>query len=45
MGASLVYMFVSRSAVVMDHYMTDRYGEQWKQYKIDVPWVLLPGIC
>lgn len=44
MGAFQVWDFSSRSVAVMDEYMGSKYGEQWKKYKADVPWVMFPGL-
>jgi protein-S-isoprenylcysteine O-methyltransferase Ste14 len=44
MGAFQSYDFATRSVAVMDDYMVSKYGEQWKEYKAEVPWVLFPGL-
>lgn len=44
MGSFQMFDFASRSVVVMNQYMESKYGEQWRSYKADVPWVLLPGL-
>jgi protein-S-isoprenylcysteine O-methyltransferase Ste14 len=36
--------FRSRGVPVLDEYCSERYGEQWAQFKRDVKWVLIPGI-
>ncbi|KAI8957679.1 DUF1295-domain-containing protein [Daldinia sp. FL1419] len=33
-----------RAAAVLDGYCTDKYKEQWAQYKREVPYKILPGI-
>jgi len=33
-----------RSIPEVDDYMDGRYDEQWKKYKKDVPYALLPGV-
>lgn len=34
----------SRAVTVLDEYCTDRYGEQWAQFKKEVPYRMVPGI-
>ncbi|OLN90018.1 hypothetical protein CCHL11_07245 [Colletotrichum chlorophyti] len=38
------YDFAARGVPVLDAYMLDRYGEDWKAIKARVPSVLIPGI-
>ncbi|KAF7548935.1 hypothetical protein G7Z17_g6729 [Cylindrodendrum hubeiense] len=38
------YDFVSRGVPVLDKYLSERYGEQWKVIKKRVPYRLIPGI-
>ncbi|KAH8801357.1 hypothetical protein F5884DRAFT_806361 [Xylogone sp. PMI_703] len=40
----LLQDFYNNSIRGMDHYMSDRYGEQWTRYKANVPYRLFPGI-
>lgn len=44
MAAWHAWTFYKRSIPILDDYMSDRYGEQWKKYKADVPYMLFPGI-
>lgn len=34
----------SRAVQVLDAYCTDRYGEQWAQFKREVPYKIVPGV-
>jgi steroid 5-alpha reductase family enzyme len=43
-AAFQAYNFTGRAASAMDEYMTGKYGEQWRRYKNDVQYLLLPGI-
>ncbi|KAH7111171.1 hypothetical protein B0J13DRAFT_660202 [Dactylonectria estremocensis] len=38
------YDFVSRGVPVLDTYLSERYGEEWKLIKKRVPYSLIPGI-
>ncbi|KPM35293.1 hypothetical protein AK830_g11281 [Neonectria ditissima] len=38
------YDFASRGVPVLDQYLSERYGEQWKTIKNRVPYRLIPGI-
>ncbi|KAM0328045.1 hypothetical protein ACHAQA_005446 [Verticillium albo-atrum] len=44
MGLLQSFDFVSRAVPVIDDYCGGRYGEQWTQFKKEVPYVILPGI-
>ena len=41
-GAFNVYQFLTGGTVELDAYMASKYGEQWKKYRADVPWLLFP---
>ncbi|KAK1728909.1 hypothetical protein CaCOL14_008620 [Colletotrichum acutatum] len=36
--------FLTRGVPALNEYCSKRYGEQWVDFKREVPWVLLPGI-
>lgn len=36
--------FAKQSIVLMDEYMTERYGDKWEGYKRQVRWKMFPGI-
>ncbi|VUC30824.1 unnamed protein product [Clonostachys rosea] len=38
------YDFATRGVPVLDIYLTERYGEQWKDIKLRVPYRLIPGV-
>ncbi|KAJ4181592.1 hypothetical protein NW759_017174 [Fusarium solani] len=38
------YDFASRGVPVLDQYLSDRYGEEWKSIKTQVPCRLIPGV-
>ncbi len=38
------YQLLTSGVGNLDPYMTGKYGEQWEQYKRDVPWKMFPGI-
>ncbi|TEA22720.1 Delta(14)-sterol reductase [Colletotrichum sidae] len=44
MGVFQGFDFLTRSIPVMNDYCSNRYGEQWAQFKREVKWVLLPGV-
>jgi protein-S-isoprenylcysteine O-methyltransferase Ste14 len=44
MGAQMVGSFVRASLPEIEAYMSQRYGEQWKSYQMDVPWRMFPGV-
>ncbi|KAM0283106.1 hypothetical protein ACHAQH_002709 [Verticillium albo-atrum] len=44
MGLVQSFDFVNRAVPVIDDYCGGRYGEQWKEFKKEVPYVILPGI-
>jgi protein-S-isoprenylcysteine O-methyltransferase Ste14 len=43
-GLWMVVSFLTASVPSLDAYCSKRYGQQWVQFKEEVPWVLLPGI-
>ncbi|TQN72111.1 putative 7-dehydrocholesterol reductase [Colletotrichum shisoi] len=44
MGVWQAVNFLSRGVPALNEYCLKRYGEQWTQFKKEVPWVLIPGI-
>ncbi|KDN66567.1 hypothetical protein CSUB01_02561 [Colletotrichum sublineola] len=44
MGVWQAFDFLSRGVPALNEYCSERYGEQWTQFKKEVPWVLIPGI-
>ncbi|KAI1334923.1 hypothetical protein F5Y15DRAFT_262715 [Xylariaceae sp. FL0016] len=44
MGLFQGWDFSTRAIPVLDSYCGDRYGEQWAQFKRDVPYKIIPGV-
>ncbi|EFQ33236.1 hypothetical protein CGRA01v4_08702 [Colletotrichum graminicola] len=44
MGVWQAVDFLTRGVPALNEYCSKRYGEQWTQFKKEVPWVLIPGI-
>ncbi|KAJ0167725.1 hypothetical protein CTA2_698 [Colletotrichum tanaceti] len=44
MGGWQAFDFLTRGVPALNEYCSKRYGEQWTQFKKEVPWVLIPGI-
>jgi protein-S-isoprenylcysteine O-methyltransferase Ste14 len=44
MGLWQGYVLSSRAVVIMDEYCSNKYKEQWVQFKQDVPYRIIPGI-
>ncbi|KAI6086156.1 hypothetical protein F4821DRAFT_238981 [Hypoxylon rubiginosum] len=44
MTAFLVYDLSARAAAVLDDYCTNKYKEQWFQFKREVPYTIIPGV-
>lgn len=39
-----LYDFASRGIPVLDQYCSEKYGEQWAEFKRNTPYALIPGI-
>lgn len=43
-GGIFAWDFVNRAVPTLDQYCEGRYGEQWRAFKREVKWVVLPGL-